>query len=440
MRTLSIWLLAMAMSVLLRSFLCAQVVQRESPGSSVVEAVGCVDRKDGRFVLTNERWYVVYYLTGRTTGLENHIGDAVTMRGIELASPPSSGENNPPKTLQVTSVEVMVHAKPEGVRPELGSLDDWVTYRNLEYGLGFRYPATFPNAQWEYAAVQSNFAGQAQPLSNPIKYVGIPRTIYPDSNFVGGSIALFVSPDIRSAGTCKQFGSFWPQHTDSTAVNGVSYSRTLFSGVACGTGRDINYFHAFQNGLCYEFAFEFALENGGGMDVPCSMQWVSEDNQFELMRSVLSTVSFLSPQLKVPTAEVPSHKPASLILFEHGPVVEKPVGRGSLNTVDISWKADAEYVQVRYPCSDFLYASTVQPRSYGLGKCGDEPDTNLPPNGSMSLLLSNYNSNPVELLLTIEPFVAGVGYPKEARTISIRAPMSPHAPLPEDKNKSASHK
>src|ERR1700685_506208 len=116
------WMLAMTMSVPLDSFSFAQLVQPESPASSVVEAVGCVDREDGRFVLTNVGWYVTYYLTGRTAGLENHIGDAVTLRGIELASPPSSGENSSPKTLQVTSVEVIEHAKPEGVRPELGSL------------------------------------------------------------------------------------------------------------------------------------------------------------------------------------------------------------------------------------------------------------------------------------------------------------------------------
>ena len=111
----------------------------------------------------------------------------------------------------------------------------------------------------------------------------------------------------------------------------------------------------------------------------------------------------------------------------------------------VSWKtANADYVQIRYPCTKALYASTVQSPGYGLGKCGENTDTNLPPNGSMGLLVNNFNPTPVELVLTLEPFRDGVGYPKESKTISILAaprplqhdnqkPYQPPAPQPQER-------
>lgn len=446
-KTLSIVLLVIAIAVPLRSSLWAQARQQKNPTSSVVEVVGCVDRKEGRFELTNAFWWVVYYLTGRTAGLENHIGDEVTLHGLEVPSPaPStpatSTEERRPPTLHVTSVEFMVHKNPEGVRPVLGSPDTWVSYGNPLYGIRLRYPATFGDAKSEYTQVQTNFAGQEPITGNSIVNVSIPRDTYPESNFVDGGFTVFVDPRIRSEGTCKQFLSLWPEHTSSTPVNGINYSQTILVGVAAGTASSTYYFHTFQHGLCYEFAFEFAEENGGGMDVPCSIQWVSEDNDFELMRSVLSTVSFPIPQFKPAITEVPGQKLVpSVISFEHGPIVEKPVGRGSLNTAGISWKtANADYVQIRYPCTKYLYASTVEQKDYRLGKCGENTDTNLPANGSMSLLLSNFNPTPVALVLTIVPFLQGAAYLKQSKTISITAPVSPHAPLLPDKEKPASHK
>jgi hypothetical protein len=414
-----------------------------APASHEVEADGCVDRKNGKFELTNALWWVVYYLTGQTAGLQNHIGEEVKVRGIEVhpevpATAGSSAQQRRPGTLQVTSVEFMVHKNPEGVRPALGNLDTWIKYENPQYGVRLRYPATFGGPESPPTPAQANFAGQEPTTSGAIVNVGIPRNTYPESNFVSGGLTIFVDPAIKSKGTCKQFHNFWPEHTSSMTIDDIMYSRTLQSGVAAGTDYSSHHFHIFQNGLCYEFTFQFAEVNDGGMDVPCSIQWVSDDNELELMRSVLSTVSFTNPLLKHATSEATSQKlDPSVISFEHGDTLEETVGRGKLITIGISWKTtNADYVQIRYPCTKYLYASTTQPGDYGLGKCGKNTDTNLPANGSMSLLLSNFNPTPMELLLTIEPFLAGVGYGKESKTISITAPVSPHPPLPDDRKSS----
>lgn len=424
-----------AITFALPSSLWAQTNHPKQSNSSVVEAVGCVDRKHGRFELTNAWWFVAYYLEGKTAELRNHIGDEVTLRGIELPSPVTSGKDHSPKTLQVTNVDIMVHKNPVGVRPILGSPDTWINYENPRYGLRLRYPATFGDSGSQYATVESNFAGErvSIPIANAVVNVSIPKEVFPDSNYVAGGLTVFVDPEIRSAGTCQSFHSFWPEHTASTTIGGISYFRTLNVGVGGGTARATYYFHTFQNGLCYEFAFDFAEGNGGGMDVPCSIQWVSEKNNFELMRSVFSTVSFAEPQSKPPTSEVRNSTPASVISFEHGPVVEEPAGRTALNTVDISWKANADYVQIRYPCTRFLFASTIRRTDYVLGICGEKTDRTLPANGSMSLLLSNFNSAPVDLVLTIVPFRGGMGNPKESKTISVLAPVHPHGEELRDK-------
>src|ERR1035437_7762537 len=147
-KTLSIGFLAISIAVPPRSSLWAQTSQQQNSSSSEVEVEGCLDRKEGRFELTNAFWWVVYYLTGRTAGLENHIGDEVTLHGLEVPppapSPPAtSTEERRPPTLHVTSVEFMVHKNPEGLRPILGNLDTWVSYENPLYGIRLRYPATF---------------------------------------------------------------------------------------------------------------------------------------------------------------------------------------------------------------------------------------------------------------------------------------------------------
>ena len=410
-----------------------QAAPNSSPAGREAEADGCLDRKAGKLELTNSLDWVVYYLTGQTAGLENHIGDEVKVRGIETSPEKTSAPSTPwdrvPPTMQVSSVEIVTRKNPEGVRPNLGSLDTWVSYENPQYGVRLRYPATFTQGRQGYPTVQSNFAGEAATTDDPIVNVAIPRTTYPDSNYVDGNFTVFVNPKIDNDGTCKQFRTFWPENTGSTTVNGVSYSRTLGGGVAAGTAYSGYNFHTFQNGLCYEFSLNFAEGNGGVMDIPCSIQWVSEDNLFELMRAILAQVSFAKPLFQVAAVEEPKQKIVpSVISFEHGPVLAKPIIRGTPITIGISWKTtNADYVQIRYPCIESVFASTVQSPGYGLGKCGESTDTNLPPSGSMSLMLNNFTPNPIDLVFTLEPFRDGVGYPKESKTISI--PASPHPPI-----------
>jgi hypothetical protein len=406
-----------------------------SPGQ--VEVVGCVDRKDGRFELTNAFWYVLYYLTGRTAGLENHLDDEVTLRGTERDSSAPSGRNQQAKTLDVTSVQITKHKNPEGVRPSLGRLATWTDYHNNKYGLSLRYPSTFAgNAKWEYSTIQSNFLGKEQPPAIEILKAAIPRNVYPDSNFVDGGFAVFVDPDIHTEGTCSQFRHISPEHTSSEKFGGITYTRTLDDGAATGTTSFLYSFHTFQNGVCYEFAFAFAEANGTGMDTPCEIQWVSEENIFELIGSVLGTVSFSTPESKQDANA--SRKPSpSITSFGHSPAARN----GTTTVADISWQSiGTDYVQLRYACVTNLHTSILKSSSLGdrYDLACDHVLTNFPPTGSFTLLLANFNSQPVDLILTIEPFVAGVGSPQQAKTITIS--VAPEPPLKPRTSKPVPHK
>ena len=426
----SIALLAIAITVPLRSSAWAQTDQQKNGSSYEDKVDGCVDRKDGRFELTNSFSWVVYDLTGQTAGLENHIGDEVKVRGTVILppappAPASSTQHRRPPILQVRSVEFIVHKNPEGVRPVLGNRDTWVGYDNPQYGVRVRYPPTFGLEGSGNPPTGANFAGQDSSASVRILSVNIPRSTFPDSNFADGVFAIFINPNIRSEGTCRQFATSWPEHTASTNIGRVSYARTLQDGVAMGTDYSGYQFHTFQHGLCYELAFEFAESNGGGMDIPCSIQWVSEDNLFELINGVLSQASYFTPKLERASAPSQEKAPPTITSFQPG----QPFDAGVVMAMELSWKTQsADYVRLSYECVNNLYVSITSPTTGGYSiDCGEKAHDNSLPNGSVTLMLDNLNSAPVNVVLTIEPFLAGVGYPNESKSISVS--VAPQHPL-----------
>jgi hypothetical protein len=412
-------LLAIATTVPLGSSVWAQVDQQNGSSSSQVEVDGCVDLKDGRLDITNQFWWVLYYLTGQTAGLQNHIGDEVKVRGIETEPVSVSPEGRRPPTLRVTSVEFITHKNPEGVRPVLGDLNTWVKVENPLYGVRVRYPATFGLEGSGNPPTEANFAGQVGSTSVRILSVNIPGNTYPGSNFVDGVFAIFVNPNIRSEGTCRQFATIWPEHTASTNIDQVSYTRTLQGGVAMGTAGSGYDFHTFQNGLCYELTFDFAEANGGGMDIPCSIQWVSEDNLFELMNGILRQTAYFKPELKLAAAGGQENAVPTITSFEH----DRPFvgGIGMVTMMDISWKTEnADYVRLSYKCVDNLYVQIIRPTTGGYAiDCGEKAHDNSLPNGSVELMLGNFTPEPVKVVISVEPFRAGVGYPKESRSMSV---------------------
>ena len=190
------------------------------------------------------------------------------------------------------------------------------------------------------------------------------------------------------------------------------------------------HFHTYQNGLCYEFAFDFGWNTGTGMEPMflCSVQPVLEQNQRELMKALLSQVQFVTPGIRRAARERPhGSSPPTVLSFERSPA---DTTFGS-TAVTVSWSTrGTDYVQLQYPCVEKLYVSDLggppdSPQPPGVDmKCGALVDQNFPPNGSAKLMLSNFNPSSVNFVLSIEPFSDGVGYPEQSNTITIS--VGPH--------------
>jgi len=383
---------------------------------SHVNVVGCLSEQSGSFKLTDEDGNV-YDLAGQTAGLEKHVGDELEVSGLQPHPPiPPSEHSLPETTLHVTAIKTLLHVSPEGVPPVLGDL--WDSYTSQNYGFELRYSRKFGYRDGEDTHPQANFVDEDKASASSLVSLGIPAETYPESNFVEGSFTAIVAPGIRSEGTCTQFGAFLPEYTSSLTIHGVKYAKTLSAGVAMGTTSSEYYFHTFQNGLCYELAFEFREANGTGMPLTCSVQRVSERNEFELMNAVLSQARFLTPEFKPRLAEpLRKNSPPAVIAFEHSAIV----GDRSIS-FDLSWDTEgADYVQLHYECVKNLIVSLSFGRDL---KCGDPTNRNFPAKGSASLMLGNFNLETVNLVVAVEPFFEGVGYPERSKAMTIA--ISPH--------------
>jgi hypothetical protein len=420
------------LAVILLSMDCAAAVEVCVPQSSAethaasqssqVDIVGCLSEQAGEFKLTDDEGNV-YELIGHKVGLRKHIGDELDVTGTE-EHPPSTSNDHPASDtpLRVTKIETVLHMNPSGVAPVLGDAANWSSYANSNYGLYFRYPKTFDAS--EDGSTEANFADWEKGSAVHIKSFVMPQSIYPDANYQGGQLTAFVDSNIRSEGTCRQFNSFLPEHTSSRTVRGITYAQTASGDAGAGHIATVYYFHTFQHGLCYELDFTFEGHNTTGMPLPCSNQWVSEQNEFQLMDALLSDVKFLSPHATLATVQRPSGTP-TVVSFTHSRVIVD-----LMNNVEVSWSTErADYVQLHYQCVASVFVSEAT--RGGNIPCGAVVDRNFPADGTTSLALQNLTPASVQLVITVEPFSDGRGYAENSKTITI--PVTPLSSLRKEK-------
>lgn len=375
-----------------------------------VKVLGCLDSQNGKLTLTDEDGNI-YDLTGAPAGLGKQAGDELEISGVEGGPPKPPNEHlSPETTLKVTSVKTALRKSPAGVQPVLGELASWETYSDKTYGLSLNYPKAFKRLNQDEAPVTPNFVDPNGVVS--LLSLGVPQATYPGSNFASGSVSVYVDPAIGTEGTCRQFASTSPGPA-SFEVNGINFAETELIEGSLAAAADGYYLNTYQHGLCYEFVFDFFGEDGTGLPLLCSLQWVSHQNQRDLMNSVLSSVSFTVPEEKNPAAGKPRESsPPSVVSFD------RTMKAGRVTTVKVSWSTrGADYVQLHFPCVNLVFLGELQ--------CGPVADRNYPPNGSEELISDNFTSSPVEIVLTLEPFYAGVGYPQESKTVSIPIAATP---------------
>jgi hypothetical protein len=398
---------ALFVSALVAGLVRVAPCQSDLPDSTPV--IGCLSERSGKLILTDGDGHS-YPLDGHTAELKAHVGDELRVTG-QLH--PVDDEY----ALEVASFRTILRKNPAGVQPRLGDPRNWSTFTDKSLGVVVRHPKTFLKLDEEPCCIRSNFVNPTG--IRTLHIWSIPSEVYPGSNFGSGALEVTVDPTIRSEGTCRQFGLATPGYTISKTLSGTRYAQTQIDGVGMGIAHIEYHLHTFQNGFCYEFNFDFAEADGTGMETSfCSIQWLSKDNEQKLLDSLLSQVSFVAPEMRNAPRGLPARKPLVTSL-EQSLLSEKPA-----TEIAVSWSTDgADYVQLQYPCTEGLFVSEWGGSEM---KCGVPTDRNSPPNGSATLLLINFNSSSVRLVLTVEPFSDGVESHRGSKTITLEIAPTPH--------------
>jgi hypothetical protein len=386
--------------------------------SQKVTIDGCLDKSKNGFVLNDSGFENSYRLIGKTSGLLNQIGDELKVTGTLDHSPQATGEKGPAvATLQVESIETVVH-QIHNQTPKLGPLSDWKSFVDKKYGIQLKYPKSFETAPGPDDGSQTNFIPKVAPAT--LISLWIPRETYPNTTFNGGSLDISADPSFTHEGTCRQFALFDLGYPNTKMIGVRLYGHATTSDASSGADRNTENFHIFQNGVCYEFVFSFDMRSHNGLDLDCSMHWFNAGFENALIEAVLSQASFPIPLVvKAPETGERKRSSPSVDSFQLNLKTNE-----TSSFVTAAWATTGtDYVQLTYECVKGLLADSEGT----MGKCGKMTDRNLPPSGSVTFLVGNFNPAAVNFTLHLEPFVNGVGFPVASKASMV--PIEPHPPL-----------
>ena len=195
-----------------------------------------------------------------------------------------------------------------------------ITYANNDFGVSFRYPRKYnlklgDEAQLTWPGlgpVQTDFL---KPGGITVAAVEMPENSYPGTDFASAFVNLSVNSGLTSD-ECMQFGA---TDADKDPAAGdparIEIGKLEFSQLERVTGQDrkqadVKYYHAFQNGACYEFAL--GLGTAGVGSAP-DLAHVEGAKVFGTLEKVLSSVRFKSVEVPItapPTDSLSTTPPA----------------------------------------------------------------------------------------------------------------------------------
>lgn len=266
-------------------------------------------------------------------------------------------------------------------------------------------------------AIQSHFAAENGAVT--LHLFNLSEDIYAGTNFEGGVIGIFVNPRITNPQSCAQFGIFQPQFLTSRSMGGIVYAELRSFEGGMGHVDDHYYFHTFQNGLCYEMAFEFDAYNTYNHPLGCRVPSLGVNDEAKVIQEFAGRIAFFRPA-KILAAE--SNLPPVVTSFTAASHVAND---GNRWRIQFSWTArDADYVEFSYTCpptSDRLVIS----EDIGMGHCENDkpaPDSlllNHSPNSSSAIGFGFFGGHPVPVVVTITPFSHAVPYPQSGKSLTI---------------------
>jgi hypothetical protein len=379
------------------------------PGVTVEAGpTGCLVEKNGAFRLRGQGF--LYILKGHEKELAGHDGDEVHVTGtMVLPQGVAATHSSRIPTIKVKTVEILHDNNPAGKAPALGPVAGRQTTLSPLYGLRFRVPGTFTDSKPFFFSISANFVDPEG--GETLGSFAFPSETYENTNFRGGSFAVFVNPRIHSEGACSAFRDFLPKASSSVTFREIRFALTLLGSGAAGSQMVLYYFHTYQNGLCYEFNFDFDESDSTGWDFPlCAVQWIYRRNERQLTDALLSNVRFVKPRFQPAKPAKPRPMGSPIVTS----FTQAPVPNQNVPTFRFTWSTEgADYVQIHFPLISNI---VVQGNGFSFY---DQKAHNFPPSGHADLLLGNYSKSPVTLQFSVEPFRAGVAYPKQSDTLTL---------------------
>jgi hypothetical protein len=213
---------------------------------------------------------------------------------------------------------VPVQAKARTKKPRPAT----VSYVNPEYGISFSFPRQYSLKSGDAAQLSWGDLGPFQmdfvhPGGVTLAGVQLPGNSYPGTDFKSGFVNLSVNPRMTSE-ACTQFsfpeakpgvetsspGGNDTAENNTTAkvkIGAVEFTEVENSTAATTKQTDAKYYHAFNNGACYEFALGIGTESDGNVE---GITPVDRKAVFGKLEKILATVK-LQPAA-VPETETPA--------------------------------------------------------------------------------------------------------------------------------------
>jgi hypothetical protein len=268
---------------------------------------GCVEGGPDQFFLATDESAQSFALTGNTAGLEKYRNREITVEGDGSGAPIRvDGYFEPFHSFQVSRImEVSAQREPR-LSSSFSNTSAWHIERKEKYGVEFAHPESMTSATDRSPTLEPNFV-----TSESVETVGsltIPSETYPGANFAGGSFSIFVNRNITNADSCKEFGKTGSQEHPAApfVVGALQYTNMEDGSAAMGTWYEYSYFHIFQNGLCYEVAFELVEYNAHNAATACNVPLLSRQDNLNVIKPLLAGVSFFQPKVTVSKARIQS--------------------------------------------------------------------------------------------------------------------------------------
>jgi len=325
--------------------------------------------------------------------------------------------------------------------PSFASTASWQTEGNNKYGVKFAHPSSMNVVESAETTAGSNFA--AQEGAEVVANLSIPGTAYANANLLGGAFTIYVNRQVTNSGSCMQFGQLWSQEEAalSYTVGNLAYAKAERGSAAAGTWYSDYQFHTFQNGLCYELAFELVEYSAHTADTGCNIPLLSPEDNLKLINPMVASVSYFPPSIQ-PQRTADSHSvPLVVELTASSQTADGVVNRGQIT---FSWKArDADYVEFSYTCLDPANAEEGGVSSVVISEDGpnrycqniasfktrSSGPINHSPNSSANIGFGYFNhDDPTSVVVTITPFSHGSAYPASSKSLTVV--INPYNPFP----------